>query len=84
MAMECIFRGGNGNERFRTYYGDTFTKSSACSKLVENVDSTLQRFHDLSIFSSEITKLPCLLLKNGAYRVDGVAFFEVLGKGMVT
>jgi hypothetical protein len=42
MATESTFRGRNGNGRFQTYYGDTFTESGVCSKRVEDVNDTLQ------------------------------------------
>ena len=51
---------------------------------MQNVYCRFDRFHDLSIISSEIAKDVCLFLKNSHDRLDSVARFKLLGEGMVS
>jgi hypothetical protein len=70
--------------RYReTYYADTFTKNGASGEGIQDLDCSLERCHDLSIFSSKFAEPLCLLLKNRRYGVDRLALFELFCEGMI-
>ena len=67
----------------QTYQTDTLAESCACRKCMEDMDRSVEGYHDFSVISSKLSQGTSLLLENLHDRVDGIAIFELLGERMV-
>ena len=50
---------------------------------MEDMDRSVEGYHDFSVISSKLSQGTSLLLENLHDRVDRIAIFELLGKRMV-
>jgi hypothetical protein len=63
-----------------TYQADGLAKGRTGRQPLQDMDYTVERFHDFAIVSPKFTEGPCSLLKNSSDRLDRIASFKLLGK----
>jgi hypothetical protein len=87
------FAGGNGyrtsirNWKYLkshpTYQSHSLSKRRTCRKRVEDMDCSLDGFHDFAVISSELGEGPSLLLENVHDRFERMALLELPSERVV-
>ena len=67
----------------QTYQTDTLAESCACGKCMEDMDGSVEGYHDFAVISSKFCQGTSLILENVHDRVDRIAIFEFLGERMI-
>jgi hypothetical protein len=92
-AAKMGFAGGNGyrtsirNWKYLkshpTYQSHSLSKRRTCRKRVEDMDCSLDGFHDFAVISSELGEGPSLLLENVHDRFERMALLELPSERVV-